>query len=166
VPHRILIADDYDLMRESLKTALEGEGDWRVCAEAKDGLEAVQLALELLPDAIILDFTMPALDGIRAARRILSVLPHIPILLYTNHASSRLVIEATQAGVRQVVGKAVPINQLVEALECALNGQPGKAGEIPVAAMAKAAAGAANTCAPAPAEAPKPRRVPRAPSGS
>jgi DNA-binding NarL/FixJ family response regulator len=127
---RILIADDHDLVRRTLKTALEGHEDWQVCAEAKDGLEAVQLALEFLPDAIVLDFTMPFLDGVAAAKKILSVCPRVPIVLYSQHASSTLVIEATHAGVRQVVSKSVPIDHLLDAVAAALNGRPANASDI------------------------------------
>jgi DNA-binding NarL/FixJ family response regulator len=120
---RILIADDHSLMRSTLKAALESHPDWQVCAEAKDGLEAVQEAVELMPDIVILDFTMPALDGLRAARKILSAAPAVPILLYTNHASSTLVVEAAKAGVRLVVSKSAPVEELFSAVESVLSGE-------------------------------------------
>jgi DNA-binding NarL/FixJ family response regulator len=120
---RILIADDHSLMRSTLKAALESHPGWQVCAEAKDGLQAVQEAVELMPDIVILDFTMPAMDGLRAARKILSAAPAVPILLYTNHASSTLVVEAAKAGVRLVVSKSAPVEELFSAVESVLSGE-------------------------------------------
>lgn len=125
VPSRILIADDHDGMRQMLKKSLEGHPGWAVLAEAKDGMEAVSLALELLPDVIILDPAMPQLDGLHATRNILSVLPDTPILLYTSHAWPTLLIEAVRAGVRQVVSKSAPVEHLIEAVEVALRGNGG-----------------------------------------
>jgi DNA-binding NarL/FixJ family response regulator len=92
--YRILIADDQELVRKMLKTLLETHADWEVCAEAANGLEAVQKAAELQPDIIILDLAMPEMDGLHAAREILSNNPAVPILLHTNHAFSSLALEA------------------------------------------------------------------------
>jgi DNA-binding NarL/FixJ family response regulator len=129
VPTRILIADDHDTMRQMLKRTLEDRRGWEVCAEAKDGLEAVQLALEFLPDVVILDFAMPRMNGLHATQNILSVLPGTPILLYTSHASSVLANDAARAGVQQVVSKSVPVEWLIDAIEVALNGKAGEASD-------------------------------------
>jgi DNA-binding NarL/FixJ family response regulator len=92
--YRILIADDQEMVRKMLRALLETHTDWQVCAEAANGLEAVQKAAELKPDAIILDLAMPEMDGLHAAREILSNSPTLPILLHTNHAFSTLALEA------------------------------------------------------------------------
>lgn len=113
---RILIADDHKDLRNALKLTIEAREGWQVCALAANGREAVQKASELKPDAAILDFAMPGLDGIHAAGEILRQEPSTPILLYTNHVSSILESEAKKAGVRQVFSKNSSVNELLDAL--------------------------------------------------
>ena len=121
---RILIADDHSLLRSVLKTALEGHADWHVCAEARNGLQAVQKAAELKPDVIILDFAMPVMDGLQAAREILLASPGVPILMFTNYAFPALAVEAIRAGVRRVVDKGTGAHELLTAVEALLGDQP------------------------------------------
>lgn len=123
MPYRILIADDHSLVRKVLKTTLENHSDWQVCGQATNGLEAVQKAAELNPDLIILDFAMPVMDGLGAARQILSASPSVPILIFTNYYCPSLVLEADLAGVRQVIDKGRTGNELLFAVEAMLNGK-------------------------------------------
>jgi DNA-binding NarL/FixJ family response regulator len=123
MPYRILIADDHSLVRKVLKTMLENHPGWQICAMATNGLEAVQKAAELQPDLIILDFSMPLMDGLEAARRILSASPSVPILIFTNYYFPSLVEEAEAAGVRQVIDKGLAGHELVLAVENILNGK-------------------------------------------
>jgi DNA-binding NarL/FixJ family response regulator len=104
-----------------VKTLLETHADWQVCAEAANGIEAAQKAAELKPDIIILDLAMPEMDGLRAAREILSNNPAVPILLHTNHAFSSLALEAKKNGIREVVNKSASEQELVSAVESLLN---------------------------------------------
>src|SRR5271165_3281329 len=78
---RILIADDHDLLRRGLKSLIESRAGWTVCAEAHTGREAVAKAEELRPDIVILDITMPELNGLEAARRILKASPNTEVLV-------------------------------------------------------------------------------------
>lgn len=117
MPFSILIADDHDELRNALKSTIEARSDWRVCAMARNGREAVQKAIELKPDAVILDFAMPVMDGIAAACEISMAMPGLPILLYTNHLSATLEAEAKKAGIQQVLGKTEPIEHLLTAVE-------------------------------------------------
>lgn len=94
---RILIAEDETIIRLDLRELLENAG-FEVCAEAKDGLEAVELATSSEPDLAILDVKMPGLDGIEAARRILEERP-IPIVMLTAYGQQELVSRAVEAGV-------------------------------------------------------------------
>jgi AmiR/NasT family two-component response regulator len=94
---RILIAEDETIIRLDLRQTLEGAG-FEVCAEAQDGLEAVELAARERPDVAILDVKMPGLDGIEAARRILGERP-IPIVMLTAYGQDELVARAVEAGV-------------------------------------------------------------------
>jgi len=119
--YRILIADDQEMVRKMLRALLETHADWQVCAEAANGLEAVQKAAELKPDAIILDLAMPEMDGLHAAREILSNSPSLPILLHTNHAFSTLALEAKKNGIREVINKSVSERELIRAVEALLS---------------------------------------------
>ena len=94
---RILIAEDETIIRLDLRSLLESAG-FEVCAEAKDGLEAVELARSEQPDLAVLDVKMPRLDGIEAARRILDERP-IPIVMLTAYGQDELVSRAVEAGV-------------------------------------------------------------------
>jgi len=124
VPCRILIADDHRMVRDLLKSTLERHSNWQVCAEARNGLEAVQKAAELKPDLIILDLAMPVMDGLQAAREILSASPGMPILMFTNYSFPALVREAATVGVREVVDKGFAWRELFRAVETALSKRP------------------------------------------
>lgn len=112
-----------------LRALLETHADWQVCAEAANGLEAVQKAAELKPDAIILDLAMPEMDGLHAAREILSNSPTLPILLHTNHAFSTLALEAKKNGIREVINKSASERELIRAVEALLNERGAVAGD-------------------------------------
>src|SRR5579872_7077240 len=107
-----------------LKTALENHSDWQVCGAAENGLEAVQKAAELKPDVIILDFAMPGMHGLQAAREILLGSPGVPILMYTNYNFPYLANEAIKAGVRRVVDKGLSGHELLSAVESVLDDKP------------------------------------------
>ena len=94
---RILIADDNDMVRRGVIRLLSDEPDWTVCGEARDGLEAIQKARELLPDVILLDISMPGISGLDVARRLRLELPNAKILVISQHdpfVMLPLVIEA------------------------------------------------------------------------
>jgi len=114
---RILVAEDETIIRLDLEKTLEGAG-FEVCAAAKDGLEAVELARREAPDLAILDVKMPSLDGIEAARRILAERP-IPIVMLTAYGQSELVSRAVEAGVFGYLVKPYRESDLVPAIEAA-----------------------------------------------
>jgi len=114
---RILIAEDETIIRLDLRQLLEGAG-FEVCAEAKDGEEAVALALELDPDLAIMDVKMPRLDGIDAARRILDERP-IPIVMLTAYGQEELVSRAVEAGVFGYLVKPFREQDLLPAIRAA-----------------------------------------------
>jgi len=114
---RILIAEDETIIRLDLRELLEGAG-FEVCAEARDGEEAVTLAREASPDLAIMDVKMPQLDGIEAARRILDERP-IPIVMLTAYGQDELVSRAVEAGVFGYLVKPFREQDLLPAIQTA-----------------------------------------------
>jgi len=105
MPARILIADDNPAVRTALRQLLQGL-DHPQIIEAKDGKEAIDLALEQHPDAVILDLAMPVMDGLTSAREMSKLLPDLPIVMCTMHWSPQLELEGQKHGVRTVVPKS------------------------------------------------------------
>ena len=87
---RILVADDHEIVREGLRTLLTSRRGWQVCGEARDGREAVQLAMQLQPHVAVLDLSMPVLNGLEAARQIRRTQPRTEVLVLTMHESEDL----------------------------------------------------------------------------
>jgi len=114
----VLIAEDETIIRLDLRGQLEAAG-YLVCAEARDGEEAVELARATEPDIILLDVKMPVLDGIEAARRILQERA-VPILLLTAYTEEKLVRRAADTGVFAYLVKPFSANELVPAIETAV----------------------------------------------
>ena len=114
---RILVAEDETIIRLDLRALLERAG-FEVCAEARDGEEAVALARELTPDVAIMDVKMPKLDGIEAARRILNERP-IPIVILTAYGQDELVQRAAEAGVFGYLVKPFREQDLLPAIRTA-----------------------------------------------
>jgi two-component system, response regulator PdtaR len=114
---RILIAEDETIIRLDLRELLEREG-FEVCAEARDGVEAVELAQEHEPDLAILDVKMPRLDGIEAARRILAERP-LPVVMLTAYGQDELVSRAVEAGVFGYLVKPFRETDLLPAIRTA-----------------------------------------------
>jgi DNA-binding NarL/FixJ family response regulator len=100
-----------------MRTLLELHGGWEVCGEAVDGAEAVEKAAELKPDLIIMDLSMPKMDGLQASKIISAANPNIPILLHTNYSLiPETIAEAKKAGVWEVLTKGRP-DELLKAVE-------------------------------------------------
>ena len=114
----VLIAEDETIIRLDLRGQLE-EAGYRVCGEARDGREAVELARSTEPDIVLLDVKMPVLDGIEAARRIMQE-RSVPILLLTAYTEAKLVRRAADAGVFAYLVKPFNTNELVPAIETAV----------------------------------------------
>jgi DNA-binding NarL/FixJ family response regulator len=103
---RILIADDSTPVRSGLRTLLGLNSDWQVCGEAVDGADAVEKTRQLAPDLILMDFSMPQMDGVQAAREIAKSGTKIPILLFTLNLSPQLMELARNAGLRGAMSKS------------------------------------------------------------
>jgi two-component system response regulator NreC len=114
---RILIVDDSDFARTGLKVLLAGRNDCEVCGEANDGKQAVMKAIDLNPDMIILDYSMPGMDGLHVAQEIYKALPSALILICTLFPSRELEKEAMKYGVRHVISKAEMSKALMAVIE-------------------------------------------------
>jgi two-component system nitrate/nitrite response regulator NarL len=117
---QILIADDREAIRKQVSLILTSVPNLEVCAEAANGKEAVEKTRELNPDLVILDITMPILNGLDAARMIKGFAPDIPILVLTVHKSRQLMQEAQKIGVQGYVTKAEASQTLLRAVEAVL----------------------------------------------
>src|SRR5207248_3242199 len=115
IKSRVLLAEDHQIVREGLRVLLE-QGGFRVVGEAADGREAVEQAAKLDPDVVILDLSMPALNGIEAAREILRSHPHTQAIILTVHRDVQYVQQAFQAGVRGYVLKTRAASELASAI--------------------------------------------------
>jgi DNA-binding NarL/FixJ family response regulator len=118
---RILIADDHEIARQGIRALLEDHPGWEVCAEAKDGREAVTLAGSLSPDILLLDVGMPNLNGLDATRQILATNPDSCILILTVHDSEQVVREVLATGARGFLLKSDAGRDLVAAVEALQN---------------------------------------------
>jgi DNA-binding NarL/FixJ family response regulator len=119
---RILLADDQALVRGGLRLILEAEPDIEVVAEAADGHEAVARAIETMPDLVLMDIRMPALDGIEATRRLLAELPETRVLILTTFDLYDYVVDAFRAGASGFLLKTAPPPQLVAAVRTVQEG--------------------------------------------
>jgi len=123
-PLRILIADDHDLMRRGVRTLIQAHAGWETCGEAKTGREAVARVQELKPDVLILDISMPDLNGVEAAKRIRKASPSTDILILSMHYSDQLIRELVDAGVRGYIIKSDSDRELVIAIETLAQHKP------------------------------------------
>jgi DNA-binding NarL/FixJ family response regulator len=110
LPYSILIADDNALIRHSLRACIEQNGNWEVCGDAENGKIAVERVKELHPDIVILDFQMPVMDGLEAARQISRLAPNTAMLMFTMYNSTQLVKEAQAVGIKDVLSKSEEVS--------------------------------------------------------
>jgi len=123
-PFRVLVADDHDLMRRGIRTLLETHAGWEVCGEARTGREAVEKAEELKPDVIVLDISMPELNGVEAARRIRKTSANTEVLILSMHYSDQLIREIVDAGIRGYIVKSDSDRDLIIAVETLAKHKP------------------------------------------
>jgi DNA-binding NarL/FixJ family response regulator len=115
--HGILIIDDSPLIRTMVRLWLESNHRFEVCGEASDGAEGIEKALQLKPDLIVLDLSMPGMNGLQAATALQSAMPEVPIILFTLYADSELANRARDVGVRSVLSKMDQMSELCEEVE-------------------------------------------------
>jgi len=120
---RVLIVDDNNEIRLAVRRLLEAHGQFEVCGEAADGKDAIAKADQLNPDLMVLDFSMPVMNGIEAARVLRKTKPALPIILFTLHGDLALQAAASKLGIRAVISKT-EMNGLVNQAVALFKGAP------------------------------------------
>lgn len=120
---RVMLADDHTIVREGLSRSFQQEADVEVVGQAKDGLSAVAMAKEVLPDVIVMDIAMPDLNGIEATRQILKVCPQIKIVGLSMHSSTKYVREMFRAGASGYLLKDCSLEELATAVRTVVDGK-------------------------------------------
>ncbi len=111
---RVVIADDHEVMRRGVRSLFEHDPHWIVCGEAGDGLEAVALVTSLQPDLVVLDLSMPLMNGLQSATKIRQVSPRTKIVIVSMHESGHIVEEALNAGADAFLSKSSAGAQLLQ----------------------------------------------------
>ena len=119
---RILLADDHQMIRTGLKSFLESQPDFKVVAEAGNGREAIERALETRPDIILMDITMPEMDGLEATRQLKKLWPECVILCLTVHEDKFYFMEMLAAGASGYLTKQAASDELVSAIHAVAQG--------------------------------------------
>lgn len=120
---RILVVDDHPVVREGIAAMLARQPDLAVAGEAGDGLEAVEKAVALRPDVVLMDLQMPRLDGVEAIRRIRAQLPKTQVIILTTYDTDELVFQGIQAGARGFLLKDAPREELFRAVAAVHRGE-------------------------------------------
>ncbi|MDM8544004.1 response regulator transcription factor [Desulfococcaceae bacterium HSG9] len=120
---RIMIADDHEIVREGLKQLINGQKDMEVVGEAQDGLETLAKVRKFRPDVLLLDITMPRLNGLEAICLIKESMPDLPIVIFSIHRKEAFVHRALAAGVLGYILKASPSVEVLDALRAARRGK-------------------------------------------
>ena len=120
---KVMVADDHPIMRDGLRDALEGEGDFEVVGSARDGVEAVRMAQSVAPQVIVMDVMMPNMDGVDACREIMELLPDTRVLMLTASTTEDAVVEAIAAGATGYLQKDSGPEELADAVRDVAQGR-------------------------------------------
>ncbi len=121
---RILIADDHEIIRRGLRNVLEQHEGWQICGEASNGRQAVEIAQKTLPNVVLLDLSMPEMNGLEATRAIKKALPSTEVLIFTVHETEDLVRDVLAAGARGYLLKADVSREIAAAVEALAQHKP------------------------------------------
>jgi len=119
----VLIADDHTIVRSGVRLLLEAETDIRVVGEALNGREALELTESLQPDIVLMDITMPEMDGLEATRQLKARFPHIHVLVLTMHRSDDYFFEMLTAGASGYILKGAKTSELINAVRVVQQGE-------------------------------------------
>jgi PAS domain S-box-containing protein len=156
-PLRILVVDDHEAVRRGIRSVLSSRADWLICGEAADGLEAIEKARRLHPDVVIMDISLPVLNGLEATTQVRQILPDTEVLIVTQYDTPEMVQQALCAGARGYVLKFHLSADLIPAIE-AVSAQRSSFSS-PILAMAGAAMDNDHSAAPAAATRPQSGRA-------
>lgn len=120
---RVVIADDHPVVRTGLRLRLDMEEWIELVGEAADGVAAIHLVSELVPDVVLMDLRMPAMDGLEAIEQIRATFPHIAIIVLTTYDEDELMLRSLQAGVRGYLLKDSGLETVLQAIERAARGE-------------------------------------------
>jgi DNA-binding NarL/FixJ family response regulator len=120
-PIKIILADDHQIVRQGLRILLEAEPDMEIIAEADNGRKVLKLVQELLPDVIIMDLSMPELNGIEATRQILSEAPAVKVIALSMHSDSLFVLNTLKSGASGYLLKDCALEELVKAIRAVVD---------------------------------------------
>lgn len=119
---RILVADDHGIVREGLRSLLGRQPDMAIIGEATDGRKALELVRELLPDVIVMDITMPNLNGVDATRQVISEFPNVKVIALSMHSCTMFVADMIKAGASGYLLKDCLFDELAEAIRVVCDG--------------------------------------------
>ena len=141
---RILVADDHEVMRTGVRALIEQEPGWQVCGTATNGQEAVEVARKLKPDVVVLDMTMPELDGLEALREIKHALPNTEVVIFSAYHSEEVIEQLFDAGAKSYIQKSDASRHLVTAIKSLAEHKPFFTSEISQILFAKFLSGSAG----------------------
>ena len=122
MPKTVLVVDDNEFIRHALRLLLTSEPDFDVCGEAENGREAIEKAQELRPDVIVMDLSMPVMNGIEATRILKELIPTVPLIIFSEYSDVFTENEARSAGVSALVSKSEHVSVLIAKMR-GLSGQ-------------------------------------------
>ncbi len=122
MPIQILVVDDHDVVREGVKAILQRRPDWVICGEASNGREAIALAETLKPDVVVLDVTMPVMNGLHVVEQLRHRMPDVRVVMLTMHDAQIVENAARKSGSHGLVLKLHASRDLVKAVEAILDG--------------------------------------------
>ena len=124
MPVRVLIVDDHEIVREGISQLItRSRPEWLICGQAKNGEQAIELVQSLLPDVVVLDISMPKLNGLQVATKIAAMHLNCRVLMFTMHESERLARDVRAAGAQGVVLKSQAARDLIRAMDHLLAGE-------------------------------------------
>ncbi|MEW5956781.1 MAG: response regulator transcription factor [Chloroflexota bacterium] len=120
---KVLLAEDHTIVRKGLRSLLDNETEIQVVGEAEDGQQAIQKTVQMLPDVVVMDITMPVLNGLEATRQIKKLCPQVKVVVLTVHSTEEHIFQILRAGASGYVVKQGAVNELIEAIQTAYRGE-------------------------------------------
>jgi len=118
----VLLAEDHTIVRKGLRSLLDAETDIEIVGEAEDGQQAIELVQRLLPDVVLMDITMPILNGLEATRQIKKLFPQVKVVVLTVHSTEEYIFQILRAGASGYVVKQAAVSELVQAIQTVYRG--------------------------------------------